>query len=59
MKKCTICGIEFDPTVPPSVFAEAGEWLAAEIWRDAGALCPQCLENRAKLVMMYHHDYNT
>ena len=32
---------------------EAGEWLSDEFWKDAGELCPCCLENRAKLSMMY------
>lgn len=59
MKNCTICGVEYEETAAGSVFVEAGEWLAAEVWKDAGELCPQCLENRARLVMMYHHDYNT
>ena len=53
MKKCTICGAEYGEALQPSVFAEAGEWLAAEVWRDGGELCPQCLENRTKLAMMY------
>ena len=50
---CTICRKEFTPGDNRSVFEEAGEWLAAELWDDAGRLCPQCLENRAKLAMMY------
>ncbi len=59
MKKCSICGAEFDEKAEvASVFQEAGVWLADEIWRDAGELCPQCLENRAQLVMMYAHDLN-
>jgi hypothetical protein len=53
MKKCSICNQEYDETIPPSVFVEAGQWLAEEVWRDAGELCPQCLENRARLAMMY------
>jgi hypothetical protein len=53
VKTCTICSAEYDETAPGSVFVEAGEWLAAEVWQDAGELCPQCLENRAKLAMMY------
>lgn len=59
MKTCTLCNAEFDPSAEPSIFAEAGAWLAEEIWRDGGELCPTCLENRAKLVMMYHHEFNT
>lgn len=60
MKQCTLCNGEFDETVPADgLFQEAGAWLAGEIWRDAGELCPRCLENRARLVMMYAHDCNT
>ncbi len=59
MKKCSICGEEFDETIKPdSIFQEAGEWLAEEIWQDSGELCPRCLENRAHLAMMYAHDCN-
>ena len=59
MKKCSICSMEFDENVKASsVFQEAGEWLAEEIWKDAGELCPGCLENRAHLAMMYAHDCN-
>jgi hypothetical protein len=29
------------------------------VWQDEGRLCPLCLENRARLVMMYEHEYNT
>ncbi len=53
MKSCMICGQEYEEKESPSVFVEAGEWLAEEVWQDAGKLCPQCLENRAKLAMMY------
>jgi hypothetical protein len=59
MKVCAICSAEFDGHGPASVYAEAGEWLAEEVWNDAGSLCPRCLENRAKLAMMYCHDVNT
>lgn len=60
MKLCPICKKEFDAEeAARSPYAEAGEWLAGEVWDDAGQLCQQCLENRARLVMMYHHDYNT
>lgn len=52
-KTCTVCGNEFTPVEERSLYEEAGEWLAAELWNDAGALCPQCLDNRAKLAMMY------
>jgi hypothetical protein len=59
MKQCSICGAEFDEhSEVSSVFQEAGEWLAEEIWQDAGELCPRCLENRAHLAMMYAHDCN-
>ena len=59
MRICTICAGEFDETEKPSMYAEAGEWLAGEVWQDAGQLCPRCLENRAKLAMMYCHEYNS
>jgi len=59
MKSCAMCGKEFDETADRSLYAEAGEWLAGEVWKDAGELCPLCLENRARLVMMYGHEYNT
>ena len=60
MKTCGICKAEFEENaVARSVFAEAGEWLATEVWKDAGELCPQCLENRARLAMMYLHEHNT
>jgi len=58
VKTCTICGREIHEEKLPSVFAEAGKWLAEEVWRDAGELCPRCLEGRAHLVMMYGHDVN-
>jgi hypothetical protein len=58
LKSCSICKTEFDPSVPSaSVYAEAGEWLAGEVWDDAGQLCQLCLENRARLVMMYCPEY--
>lgn len=59
MKQCTICSAEFDETAPHSAYAEAGEWLAGEVWEDAGQLCPLCLENRARLVMMYCPEYTS
>jgi hypothetical protein len=46
-------------TAVRSLYAEAGEWLAGEVWHDAGELCPLCLENRARLVMMYGHEINS
>lgn len=59
MKTCTVCGTTFDDTVAAdSIFLEAGAWLSEEVWQDAGELCPQCLENRARLAMMYAHDCN-
>jgi hypothetical protein len=54
-----MCKKEYDETAVRSEYAEAGEWLAGEVWQDAGQLCPLCLENRARLVMMYHRDYNS
>lgn len=59
MKTCTICKKEYDETTARSEYAEAGEWLAGEVWQDAGQLCQNCLENRARLVMMYEHEYNS
>ena len=59
MKTCTMCKKEYDESEALSEYAQAGEWLAGEIWKDAGELCPLCLENRARLVMMYHHQYNS
>ncbi len=59
MKTCTMCGKEYDASAVLSGYAEAGEWLAGEVWQDSGELCPLCLENRARLVMMYCSEYNT
>lgn len=59
MKCCSICTGEFDESAERSAYAEAGEWLAGEVWDDAGELCPSCLENRARLVMMYCPEYNS
>ena len=54
---CVICRKEFTPAdAAKSAFAEAGEWLAEEVWKDAGELCPRCLENRGRLAMMYLHE---
>ncbi len=58
-KICSICKKEFDKSGVNTVYAEAGEWLAEEVWQDSGRLCSRCLENRARLVMMYGHDCNT
>ncbi len=58
-RTCTICGTEFIEDEAKSAFAEAGEWLAEEVWKDAGELCPRCLENRGMLAMMYLHEHNT
>jgi hypothetical protein len=59
VKICSICGRSYQAEEAPSVFAEAGEWLAEEVWCDAGELCPRCLESRAQLAMMYLHEHNT
>ena len=59
MKTCTLCNHPFNPAEEQSLFAEAGTWLAEEVWQDSGELCPQCLENRARLAMMYLHEHNT
>jgi len=53
MKRCSICQTEYPEVTDASLFAEAGEWLSEEFWKDAGQLCPRCLENRVKLAMMY------
>jgi hypothetical protein len=58
MKICSICQAEFDEHAPSSLYGEAGEWLAKEMWDDAGELCQSCLENRARLAMMYCHEMN-
>jgi hypothetical protein len=57
LRTCTLCTKEFDPDLPPSLYAEAGEWLAREVWSDAGELCHLCRENRARLAMMYCQEY--
>ena len=59
MKSCSMCKKEYDELAPRSDYAQAGEWLAGEVWQDAGELCPLCLENRARLVMMYCSEFNT
>lgn len=58
-KTCSICSRRFDAAAERSEDAEAGEWLAGEVWHDAGELCPSCLEIRTRLVMMYCHEFNT
>jgi hypothetical protein len=52
-KTCSICGVEYGEQVTATILSEAGEWLSEEFWKDSGDLCHQCLENRAKLAMMY------
>ena len=59
LKICGICKNGYDDCTERSVDAQAGEWLAEEVWQDQGQLCPACLEIRTKLVMMYCHEYNT
>jgi len=59
VKICSICKEEFDENEPRSLYGEAGEWLAGEMYDDAGELCQRCLENRARLTMMYGHEINT
>ena len=56
MKTCSICKHLYDENEPDTLYGEAGEWLAEERWNDAGELCRNCRENRARLVMMYCHD---
>ena len=57
-KICSLCGALFDESDGKSLFVQAGEWLAEEHWKDSGALCCVCLENRGMLAMMYLHDMN-
>lgn len=54
---CKLCGkpVAEEQSSP---FAEAGEWLSDDLWKDSGELCRQCLENRGRLAMMYLHDKN-
>jgi len=54
-----MCKKDYDENAAQSQYAEAGEWLAGEVWKDGGELCPLCLENRARLVMMYGHEINS
>ena len=58
-KTCVLCGQPVVRSGETTLFAEAGEWLAGEVWGDSGELCPCCLENRARLAMMYLHEHNT
>lgn len=53
MRRCAICEADFDEEAPSTLYGEAGEWLSGEMWQDAGELCLTCLENRARLTMMY------
>jgi hypothetical protein len=53
MKECAICGCRYEEVGKASVFNDAGQWLSAEVWQDAGTLCSACLESRARLSMMY------
>ena len=53
MKECAICGSLYEEGAEASVLNDAGQWLSAEVWQDAGTLCPGCLESRARLSMMY------
>jgi hypothetical protein len=60
MKKCTICGKIFDPdSAAQTPAGEAGEFMAREIWGDAGELCPACLASRGILGMMYCSEFNS
>jgi hypothetical protein len=54
MKRCTICDGVFDPAAPiADPAAEAGVFMARELYADADQLCPRCLANRGVLGMMY------
>ena len=52
-RTCRICGASYGELTTETAYSVAGEWLSEEHWKDKGELCPQCLENRAKLAMMY------
>lgn len=54
-----MCKKEYDENAAQSQYAEAGEWLAGVVWNDSGKLCNTCLENRARLVMMYDPQFNS
>jgi hypothetical protein len=54
---CRFCGKKIEE-VKNTVYAAAGEWLSEDLWKDGGELCNQCLENRARLAMMYMHEVN-
>jgi hypothetical protein len=58
MTVCKVCGKSITEHHDSSPFKEAGEWLAEEVREDEGEVCEECLENRAKLAMMYPHEYN-
>jgi len=54
MKRCSVCDREFDPQAPlADPAAEAGAFMARELFADAGALCPSCLASRGMLGLMY------
>ena len=54
MKDCEICGLAFDPELPPATpEQQAGAILAEEQYGDAGRLCLECLGSRGRLAMMY------
>lgn len=58
-KECRICGRAVSPDEHGSLFADAGAWLAEDIWKDSGELCSTCLESRGLLAMMYLRDKNS
>jgi len=54
VRRCSVCGREFDPAASvddPAV--EAGAFMARELYADVGELCPACLASRGVLGMMY------
>jgi len=59
VKTCSVCRQPFDPARQPTDPAEqAGDFLAREVFADAGRLCLQCLANRGRLGMMYLREFD-
>jgi len=58
MKRCVVCGRDFNPDdAPASAAEEAGKIMAAELFGDVGDLCPTCLAGRGTLGMMYCREF--
>jgi len=59
MKKCKLCGKPFDPSAESDdPAAQMGDFLAGEMYADAGELCLRCLTSRGELAMMYLREFN-